>query len=64
VGGSASGGLTNYRKSIRLEVVDKGERVVLAYDVLGCWPSEYRVLPAVCESLTLVTEGWTRDRSV
>jgi phage tail-like protein len=64
VGSTAPGGPTSYRKSIRIEVVDKGERLLLAYDVLGCWPSEYRVLPELSESLTLVTEGWQRDRSV
>ena len=64
VGSTAPGGPTSYRKSIRIEVVDKGERVLLAYDVLGCWPSEYRVLPELSENLTLVTEGWQRDRSV
>jgi phage tail-like protein len=64
VGSTAPGGPTIYRKSIRIEVLDKGERVLLAYDVLGCWPSEYRVLPELSESLTLVTDGWRRDRSV
>jgi phage tail-like protein len=64
VGGTAPGGPANYRKSIRVEVVDKAERVFLAYDVHGCWPSEYRVLPELRESLTLVPEGWQRDRSV
>ena len=38
--------------------------VFLAYDVHGCWPSEYRVLPELSERLTLVPEGWQRDRSV
>lgn len=64
VGSTATGGPTSYRKSIRIEVTDKGDRVLLAYDVLGCWPSEYRVLPELSESITLVTEGWQRDRSV
>ena len=64
VGSTAPGGPTSYRKSIRIEAVDKGERLLLAYDVPGCWPSEYRVLPELSESLTLVTEGWQRDRSV
>jgi hypothetical protein len=44
--------------------VDKGERVLLSYNVFGCWPSEYRVLPELSESLTLVTEGWQRDRAI
>jgi phage tail-like protein len=64
VGSTAPGAPANYRKSIRIEVVDKGERVLLAYNVSGCWPSEYRVLPELSERLTLVSEGWQRDRSV
>ena len=63
VGGPAPG-LPNYRKEIRIEVLDKQDRVFVAYDVHGCWPSEYRVLPELSESLTLVPEGWQRDRSV
>jgi phage tail-like protein len=62
--GSTAPGLPNYRKQIRIEVLDKQDRVFLAYDVYGCWPSEYRVLPELSESLTLVPEGWHRDRSV
>ena len=64
VGSTAPGGPATYRKSVRIEVVDKGDRLLLAYDVVGCWPSEYRVLPELRESLTLVPEGWRRDRSV
>jgi phage tail-like protein len=63
VGGTAPG-LPNYRKQIRVEVLDKQDRVLVAYDVHGCWPSEYRVLPELTESLTLVSEGWQRDGSV
>lgn len=57
-------GLPNYGKEIRIEVLDKQDQVFLAYDVYRCWPSEYRVLPELSESLTLVPEGWQRDRSV
>jgi hypothetical protein len=30
--------------------------------VLGCWPSAYRILPDLTESLTLLPESWQRDR--
>lgn len=63
VGGTAPG-LPSYRKEVRIEVLDKQDRVFVAYDVHGCWPSEYRVLPELSESLTLVPEGWQRDGSV
>ena len=62
--GSTAPALPNYRKQIRIEVLDKQDQVFLAYDVYRCWPSEYRVLPELSESLTLVPEGWQRDRSV
>ena len=64
VSGAAPGGPVSYRRNIRVEVADKGDRVFLAYDVHGCWPSEYRVLPELSERLTLVPEGWQRDRSI
>ena len=35
VGSTAPGGPTSYRKSVRIEVVDKGERLLLAHDVPG-----------------------------
>lgn len=63
-GGTASGSPAPYRKSVRIEVVDPGERVLLAYDVPGCWPSEYRALPDLVERLTLVPDGWQRDKTV
>jgi hypothetical protein len=38
--------------------------VLVAYDVQGCWPSGYRVLPDLTESLTVVADGWVRDSRV
>ena len=58
------GSIASYRKTIRIEVLDRAERPFLAYDVYGCWPSVYRVLPDFTESLTLVPERWQRDKSV
>lgn len=63
VAGTATGALTAFRKNVRIEVLDKSDRVVIAYDVNGCWPSAYRALPDLTESLTLVPEGWQRDKS-
>jgi len=54
----------NYRKNVRIEILDHVGRVFLAYDVSGCWPIAYRVLPDLTESLTLLPEAWQRDRSV
>lgn len=61
---ATAGAPSGYRKSIRIEVLDKAGQPFLAYDVYGCWPSGYRVLPDLTESLTLVPEGWQRDKTV
>lgn len=61
-----------YRKPVRIEVLDPTGVPVLAYDVHGCWPSAYQALPdlsagasaRLVETLTLVPEGWQRDKSV
>ena len=50
------------RKDVRIEILDQAGRLFLAYDVARCWPSAYRVLPDLTESLTLVPEEWHRDR--
>ncbi len=62
--GGPPGTISSYRKSVRIEVLDRAERPFLAYDVYGCWPSVYRALPDFTESLTLVPERWQRDKSV
>ncbi len=61
---ATTGAPSSYRKSVRIEALDKAGQPFLAYDVYGCWPSGYRVLPDLSESLTLVAEGWQRDKSV
>lgn len=61
-----------YRKNIRVELLNQSAEPVLAYDVYGCWPSAYRTLIGLSEaggvrlveSLTVVPEGWQRDKSV
>jgi phage tail-like protein len=52
------------RRDVRIEIVDHAGRLFLAYDVSGCWPAAYRILPSLSESLTLVPESWRLDRSV
>jgi phage tail-like protein len=64
VGGTAAGAPVAYRRNIRIEAVDQSGRVLVAYDVQGCWPSMYRVLPDLSESLTLVADSWVRDPQV
>lgn len=52
------------RKNVRIEILDHAGRLFLAYDVIGCWPAGYQILPTLTERLTLVPEAWQRDRSV
>jgi phage tail-like protein len=55
---------TALRRNVRIEILDKTGRLYLAYDVTGCWPTAYQILPTLTERLTLVPETWQRDRSV
>ena len=52
------------RRNVRIEILDQAGRLYLAYDVIGCWPAAYQVLPGLTERLTLVPEMWQRDRTV
>lgn len=64
--------LKEFRKSIRIELLNEAGQVVLAYVAVRCWPSSYQALPALdatsaavaIESLVLECEGWQRDPSV
>jgi phage tail-like protein len=62
--GDTAGAPAAYRKNIRIEVADPSGKVLVAYDIHGCWPSVYRVLPELTESLTLVPDSWQRDSRV
>ncbi len=59
-----SAGGTGLRRNVRIEILDHAGRLYLAYEVSGCWPTAYQVLPTLTERLTLVPESWQRDRSV
>lgn len=64
--------LVEYRKDIRIQLLNAGGQVVMAFAVRGCWPSSYTALgeldamasETAVESLTLQHEGWERDRAV
>jgi len=64
--------LADFRKDIRIELLNDAGDVVMAYNVYRCWPSEYIVLgeleaderPAPVEVLIIEYEGWERDYSV
>ena len=64
--------LRDYRKDIRIELCTKSGRVLLAFNVYRCWPSEYQALSNLdadsdslaIEKLVLQHEGWERDYSI
>lgn len=70
--GDAAMSLKEYRKDIRIELLNLQGKVVLAYQVYRCWVSEYQALPdldsnqnaVAIEKLVLEHEGWERDESV
>lgn len=64
--------LKDFRKNIRIEVLNEAGQVVLAYNLYRCWPSEYQALPdldgnanaVAIQHLKLENEGWERDYAV
>lgn len=75
VGSSQSAGdvsLKDFRKDIRLELLNEAGQVVKAYQIFRCWPSSYQAVPdldanaaaVAFEALVLENEGWERDTGV
>lgn len=64
--------LKDYRKDIVVELITEDGKVVLAYKIYRCWPSEYTALTDLnkedeslaMESLILEHEGWERNYSI
>jgi phage tail-like protein len=64
--------LANFRKDIRIELMNEAGQLVIAYKVYRCWVSEYQALPELDADLTRIAiqlirienEGWERDASV
>ena len=64
--------LKDFRKDIRIELLNEAGQLVLAWQVYRCWPSEYGALPELdanagavaIEHLILENEGWERDADV
>jgi len=70
--GDAAMSLKNYLKDITIEVQNLQGKTVLAYNVFGCWVSEYQALPeldaagnaVMIQTIKLENHGWERDKSV
>jgi len=64
--------LKDYKKTIRIELMNEAGQVVLAYNVFRCWVSEFQTLPELdasgnavaVETIKLENEGWERDYEV
>ena len=57
---------------MRIELCTKSGKVLLAFNIYRCWPSEYQALSNLdadsdslaIEKLVLQHEGWERDYSI
>lgn len=64
--------LRDFRKDIRIELYNEAGQMVMAFNVLRAWVSDFTALPELdanghavaIESLTIQHEGWERDASV
>jgi phage tail-like protein len=64
--------LKDFRKDIRIEVLDEAGRATLAYTVFRCWVSEWQTIPDLdananaiaIQHIKLENEGWERDLAV
>ncbi len=64
--------LKDFRKDIRIEVLDEAGRTTLAYNVFRCWVSEFQAVPdfdananaIAIQHIKLENEGWERDAAV
>lgn len=71
-GGSGKVSLKDYKKNVTITLSNEAGQNVMAFDVYGCWPSEYTALGAldaadsgtVTESITLQYDGFERDEEV
>lgn len=70
--GDGAVSLANFRKEIRIELLNLQGTVVRAYNLFRCWVSEYSAQPELdangnaiaFESITLQNEGFERDEAV
>lgn len=72
LGGSPEVSLADFRKDLRIELVNEAGQIVIAYNLHRCWPSSFTALPMLdanggavaFETLVVQTEGWERDTAV
>ena len=72
VGGLAGVSLRDFRKDIRINVMNLQGTIAISYKVFRCWVSEYVALPeldannnaVMIESITCQNDGWELDTDV
>ena len=70
--GDGAVSLKDFRKDIRIELLNLQGTVVRAYDVFRCWVSEYTALPELdansdsiaFETIVIQNEGFQRDENI
>ena len=70
--GDAAMSLKNFRKDMRINLLNQQGSIVLSYMVFRAWVTEYQPLPELCadanevamETIVLEHEGFERDRAV
>jgi phage tail-like protein len=70
--GDAGMSLKNFRKDIKIELLNEAGQVAKSYNIYRCWVSEYSALPELdsnahavaIEQMVLQNEGWERDLAV
>jgi phage tail-like protein len=64
--------LKDFRKDITIKLLNEAGQVVIAYNVVRCWVSQYQAMPELdasanaiaIQTLTLQHEGFEPDTSV
>ena len=71
-GPGAESSLKDFRRDLRIEVLNEAGQVALAYNLFRCWVSEFQALPELdasanavaIQSIKVENEGWERDDTV
>lgn len=64
--------LADFRRDLRIDLLNEAGQVVLGYKVYRCWVSEWQALPELnsnepriaIQSIRIENEGWERDLSI
>ena len=71
-GKGAETALAEFRRDLRIELMNESGTVALAYNVFRCWVSEFQALPELdaggnavaIQMIKVENEGWERDATI